>query len=253
MRKLALVLAFGLLTACGSTAGVPLPGSLLSSPEVSSQACPAQEVMPGASGLCFAASHSAKANWMVLRLPQSPNEAFLAYSGPEGTWTFSLPLEAQGSQITKVEVEQFRTGDILDDPSPEVALLLNVESTASGGNARQSRRALYLVGVGPRRHLLWYATLSYQATLADACKTESLRYVGDVSWQMMGPLVTGVTVNQQRTSDVCSGGDGCGTARECTKLTSHDERGWVYNDEMQTFRLYGRDQGIMKIPDVGLD
>lgn len=252
MRTSALVVALAVLSACGNAVEVPLPGSLFTLSQAS-QSCPIEQVMPGANGLCFVAAHSQKARWMVLRHAQSPQEAFLAYAGPEGSWTFPLPLEAQGYQVTKVEVEQFKTGDILDDPTPEAAVLLNVVSTAQGGKVTQTRRALYLVGLGAKRHLLWYATVSLAGHLEDTCKTETVKYVGDVSWQMMGPLVTGVSVNQQRMSDVCTGGKGCPQARECTKLTTHEERGWVYNDEMSMFRLYGRDQGVMKIPDVGLE
>ncbi len=253
MQKSTFAIVSFLLLGCSSTPELILPSSLSSKTEVSASSYPIEQVLPGGNGMCYGAWHSSTAWWMVLRQKDQANQLVLAYAGPEGSWQYKLPLEAEGTEVTRLEIEEFRVGDVLDDATPEVALVVKTVSKAQGGNVVQTRRALYLVGVGRIRQLLWYGTVSLNGQLTEPCRTETVRYVGDVAWQMMGPLVTGVTVNRRRVSEVCKGGSGCESGRQCTTETSQDERGWVYNDERGAFRLFGQDQGVMKFPDVGLE
>lgn len=253
MRRILWCATAVLMWSCSSAPDVVLPGSMENLSEAAVSACPVNDVLPGATGSCYAASHVRNGWWMVLRDPKIPGDISLAYSGPEGTWQFALPLEPAGLDVTDVTVHSLRVGDLVGDPTPEVALVVGIKSRDPGRALKQERTAAYLVSVGHVKRLLWYATLSLKGSYSVKCRSEEVRYTGDVVWQMMGPMVTGVTLAQRRTAELCVGGEGCDAPRTCTKESAGQELGWIYNDEMDEFRLFGREQGVLRVPDVGLE
>jgi len=84
------------------------------------------------------------------------------------------------------------------------------------------------------------------------CSQRSVAISGEPRWETMGPLVTGVVVHYIRQSSACEGGKGCPAPQKCTELQSASSAGWVYNDEMESFRLFGPAPNDLRIPDVQL-